>query len=176
MKWWAKRKYKILGILMDTDHFECVEEWTWKLISFNYAFRFLEYISRTPEIRLLWLLHSLFTSFTLVWWCHQLLSGFLLNGHLPQVSCQSCLLASDKPDNEMKLGIMHRSPDICFTAEENPGKLLLGDCQMKAAWPVIASNGVLYLQMTSIDLSGRENEVMNNCWLIVMYTLHDRSQ
>ena len=29
-------------------------------------------------------------SFKLVWWCHQLLSGFLTKDHLPRVSCQSC--------------------------------------------------------------------------------------
>ena len=28
-------------------------------------------------------------SFKLVWWCHQLLSGFLAKGHLLRVSCQS---------------------------------------------------------------------------------------
>jgi hypothetical protein len=33
--------------------------------------------------------------------CHQLLSGFLLNGHLPRVSRQSRLSANDNGDNEM---------------------------------------------------------------------------
>ena len=34
-------------------------------------------------------------SFKLVWWCHQLLSGLLADGHLPRVSRQSCLSAKD---------------------------------------------------------------------------------
>ena len=38
-------------------------------------------------------------SFRLVWRCHQLLSGFLANGHLPRMSCLS---ANDKEDNEVK--------------------------------------------------------------------------
>jgi hypothetical protein len=39
-------------------------------------------------------------SFKLVWWCHQLLSGFLANDHLPQVSRLS---ANDKDDNDVIL-------------------------------------------------------------------------
>ena len=53
-------------------------------------------------------------SFKLVWWCHQLLSGFLANGHLPRVSLQSCLSANDKSDNGLKPGAVHRSPDSHF--------------------------------------------------------------
>ena len=33
-------------------------------------------------------------SFKLVWQCHQLLSGFIANDHLPRVSSQSCLSAN----------------------------------------------------------------------------------
>ena len=40
-------------------------------------------------------------SFKLVWRRHQLLSGFLTNGHLPRVSRQSCLTVNDEGDNEM---------------------------------------------------------------------------
>ena len=29
-------------------------------------------------------------------------------------------IANDKVDNEMILGLVHRSPGICLTAEENP--------------------------------------------------------
>ena len=54
-------------------------------------------------------------SFGLVWRCYQLLSGFLVNGHLPQGSCPS---ANDKGDNEMILGFVHRS-DIYLTGEKN---------------------------------------------------------
>ena len=57
------------------------------------------------------------TSFKLIWWCHQLLFGFLTEGHLPRVFVM--LVANDKGDNEMIPGAVHRSPDICLTAEEN---------------------------------------------------------
>ena len=41
-------------------------------------------------------------------------------------------VANDKGDNEkMILGAVHRSPDICLTAEENPRKPQLGDRLMK---------------------------------------------
>jgi hypothetical protein len=39
--------------------------------------------------------------------------------------------ANDKRDNEIILEVLHRSPDICLTAEGNPGKSQLGDCLMK---------------------------------------------
>ena len=60
--------------------------------------------------------------FQLVWRCHQLLSGFLAKGHLPQVFASVMSVANDKGDNEMILGAVHRSPGICLTAEENPRK------------------------------------------------------
>ena len=34
-------------------------------------------------------------------------------------------VANDKGDNEMILGAVHRSPSICFTAEENPRLIIL---------------------------------------------------
>ena len=40
-------------------------------------------------------------------------------------------VANDKGDNEIILGAVQRSPDICFTAEENPRKPQLGDHLMK---------------------------------------------
>ena len=40
-------------------------------------------------------------------------------------------VANDKGDNEMILGAVHRSPDICLTAEETPRKPQLGDRLMK---------------------------------------------
>ena len=40
-------------------------------------------------------------------------------------------VANDKGDNELILGTVHRSPGICFTAEENPRKPQLGDRLMK---------------------------------------------
>ena len=65
--------------------------------------------------------------------------GFLTKGHLPRLSRRQS--ANNKSDNEMILGSVHKSPEICLTAEENPGKPLLEDRLMKAVRPVIASNG-----------------------------------
>ena len=38
-------------------------------------------------------------------------------------------VANDKGDNEMLLGAVRRSPGICLTAEEDPGKPQLGECR-----------------------------------------------
>ena len=64
--------------------------------------------------------------------CHQLLSGFLANSQLPQVSCQSCLLANDKGDNEMKLGTTLSTIGIYLMSKEKFRKPQPGDCVMKA--------------------------------------------
>ena len=40
-------------------------------------------------------------------------------------------VANDMDDNEIILGAVHKSPGICLTAEENPGKPQLGDRLMK---------------------------------------------
>ena len=40
-------------------------------------------------------------------------------------------VANYTDDNEIVLRAVHRPPDICLTAEENPGKPHLGDCLMK---------------------------------------------
>ena len=45
-------------------------------------------------------------SFKLVWWCHQLLSGFLAKDNFPGVSRQS----ADKCGNETMPGDVNRSP------------------------------------------------------------------
>ena len=66
-------------------------------------------------------------------------------------------VANDKGDNEMILGAVHRSPGICLTAEQNPIK----PSDEGAVRPVIASNGVHFLQMRSVgshSTSGREKE------------------
>jgi hypothetical protein len=65
------------------------------------------------------------------WRCHQLLSGFLAKGHLLPSVTSVMSVANDKDDNEMILGTVQRSPDICLTAEENPRKPQLGDRLMK---------------------------------------------
>ena len=68
------------------------------------------------------------------------------------MSRQTRLSANDKGDNEMIATAVHRSHDICFTAEENPGKPQLGDRPMKALRPNIASIGVPCLKMRSVEL------------------------
>ena len=57
-------------------------------------------------------------------------------------------MSHDNGDNEMISAAVHRYPGICLTAAENPGKPQLGDRLISAVLPVIASNGVPYLQMT----------------------------
>ena len=61
----------------------------------------------------------------------------------------------------MILEAVHRYPGIFLTAEENPEKPQLGDSLMKTERPVIASNGIPYLQMSSVgsySTSEREKE------------------
>ena len=65
--------------------------------------------------------------FKLVWRYHQLLSGFLVKDHLPQVSHQYCLSANDKGDNEMISEAVYRSLGIYLITEEIFGKSQLGD-------------------------------------------------
>ena len=50
-------------------------------------------------------------------------------------------------------GPAHRSPRIYLMAEENPGNPLLDDRLIKAVLPIIASNGVPYLQMASVGIA-----------------------
>ena len=65
--------------------------------------------------------------FKLVLWCHELLSKFAANSHLPRVLRKLRLSANDKGDDKMILGTVHRFPGIYLAAKENPGKRLLGD-------------------------------------------------
>ena len=62
----------------------------------------------------------------------------------------------------MMLGTVHKSPGICLTAEENPRKTSASRPPDEGAVrPVIASNGVHFLQMRLIWLystSGMEKE------------------
>ena len=39
---------------------------------------------------------------------------------------------NDKSDNEIILGALHRSPDICLTAGQNPRKPQLGLCDQSS--------------------------------------------
>ena len=57
----------------------------------------------------------------LVWRWYQLLSGLLVNSHMPRVSRQSRLSLMINVIM-MILGTPHRSPGIYLKAEENPGK------------------------------------------------------
>ena len=43
------------------------------------------------------------------------------------VSSVASVTSNDKGDNEMIPGAVHRSPGLCLTTEENPGKPQLGD-------------------------------------------------
>ena len=79
------------------------------------------------------------------------------------MSRHSRLSVNGKCGNEMIPGVVLRSPGICLTAEENPGKPQVGDRLNKAVRPVITSNGIPYLQMRSIgsyNTSGRDKEEM----------------
>ena len=79
-----------------------------------------------------------------MWQYHQLLFGFLANGHLPRVSSQSRLSANDFGDNKVKPEGVNRSPGIYIPAK-------VEDRLMRVVQSVIASNGVPYLQMMSVD-------------------------
>ena len=58
-------------------------------------------------------------------------------------------------------GAVHRSPSICFTADENSGNPQLGDRPMQAVRPVFASNEIPFLQMRSQDrIAGQEGRRM----------------
>ena len=69
-------------------------------------------------------------------------------------------VATDKGDNEMIPGAVHRSPGIYLAAEKHPGKPQLEDRRWRLR-SVIASNGVPFLQLRSVgsySKPGRENE------------------
>jgi hypothetical protein len=51
------------------------------------------------------------------------------------MSRQLLLSANDNGDNEMKSGAVLGSPDFNLSTEENPAKLQLGYCLMKAVRP-----------------------------------------
>ena len=55
----------------------------------------------------------------LVWRCHHFVFEFLVNGQLPRMSRRSLVSANVKGDNEMIPVVLHRSPGIYLTAEEN---------------------------------------------------------
>ena len=67
-------------------------------------------------------------------------------------------------DSKMIQGAVQRSSHIYIVAEENSTKPQLGDHLIKTVQTVIASNGVTYFQIKSVEsqsTSGRENEGKN---------------
>ena len=59
-------------------------------------------------------------------------------------------VANDKGDNEMNLGAVHRSPDICLTAEEYRRRPQLGDHLMKGLCELVSPHmGLLPLNEVS---------------------------
>ena len=76
--------------------------------------------------------------------------AFLAKDQLPRMSRQSRLSANEKRENDMTPEVVDRYPDIRLTAEKNRRKPRLGDRLMKVMRPVIASNGVPFLQMKSV--------------------------
>ena len=94
-------------------------------------------------------------SFKLVSWCHQLLSGFLAKGHLPQVSRQSLMIRV----------IMKLSWGLCtyllaFALQLRKTSARRSSDE-EAVRLVIGSNGVPFLQMRSVvshRTSGMEKE------------------
>ena len=58
---------------------------------------------------------------------------------------------------------MYRSPGICLTVEENPGKPQLGETSVEVAGrPVIASNGVPYLRKIAQACLGISSKLILN--------------
>ena len=99
----------------------------------------------------------------LEWQYHQLLSGFLAKGYFPRVSRQSRRSLMLRVIMKWSLGAVYRSPGICLTAEENPQKTLAKrPSDEGAVRPVIASNGVPFLQMWSVGLH-RRKELSKGC-------------
>ena len=58
-------------------------------------------------------------SFMLLWSCHQFLSGFLANCHLPRLSIQWRMSDNGKCNNDIKTGVVNTSPGILLTTEKN---------------------------------------------------------
>ena len=71
-------------------------------------------------------------------------------------------VASNKCDNEMILGAVHRSPGICLIAEQNPRKSELGDRLMKGLCDLSSPQmRIPYFLMKSVGshcTSGRKKE------------------
>ena len=92
-------------------------------------------------------------SFKLVWRCHQVLSGFLAKSHLPRVSCQSrrslMIRVAMKWSWRLCTDLLAFALQLRKTSTRRPS-------DERAVQPVIASNGVPFLQMRSHSTSGRK--------------------
>ena len=74
-------------------------------------------------------------------------------------------VVNDEDGNEMILGAVHRSPGICLTAEENPGKPQLGDRLMKGLCEQSSSVGSH--STTEREEEGKKERTESGYW---MYT------
>ena len=87
-------------------------------------------------------------TFKLIW--QWLLARSQVNGYLLRVSHQCWLMV--RVIIRWYPGAVHRYPGIYLVSEENARKSQLRDYLMTAVWLVIASNGIPYLQMTTVVL------------------------
>ena len=69
--------------------------------------------------------------FNLVWWCHQLLSGFLAKVHLPRVSRQSSRSLMIRLIMKWSWGLCTDLLAFDLQLRKTPGKAELGDRLMK---------------------------------------------
>ena len=67
-------------------------------------------------------------------------------------------VANNKDDNEIILGAVHRTPGICFTAEENPRKPQLGDNLMKRLCDLVSIRG--YVMVYTYIPRGNKRELV----------------
>ena len=94
--------------------------------------------------------------FKLVWRCHQLLSGFLIKGHLPQMSRQPCRSLIIRVIMKWSRGLC---TDILAFALQLRKTSARRPFDEGVVWPVIASNRVPYFWMRSVrshSSSGRK--------------------
>ena len=84
-----------------------------------------------------------------------------------------CLSTNNKGDNDVQLDDMQRSHGIYLIAERNPAKPQQRDRLVKAVRPVTSSNGVPYLQITSVgshSKSGWERKGRKGKYLLYILT------
>ena len=97
-------------------------------------------------------------NFQLVWRCHQLLSGFLAKGHLPRVSRQSRRLLMIRVIMKWSWGLCTDLLEFALQPMKTSARRSSDDGAVR---PLIASNGVPFLQMRLVgshSTSGREKE------------------